>query len=35
MIGKIHSVITGTGSYIPEIIKTNKQFANHDFQKKN
>lgn len=27
----MHSVITGTGCYIPEIIKTNKQFANHDF----
>lgn len=27
----INSVITGTGSYIPEIIKTNSQFANHDF----
>ncbi|MFN3939884.1 MAG: 3-oxoacyl-ACP synthase III family protein, partial [Chitinophagales bacterium] len=27
----IQSVITGTGSYIPPIVKTNKEFANHDF----
>lgn len=27
----IRSVITGTGSYIPEIIKTNKDFSGHTF----
>lgn len=27
----MRSVITGTGSYIPELVKTNSQFANHDF----
>jgi len=28
---KINSVITGTGSYIPKIIKENKDFLNDDF----
>lgn len=27
----IHSIITGTGSYIPEVIKTNQDFALHRF----
>ena len=28
---KINSVITGTGSYIPELVKENKDFLNDDF----
>ncbi|AFD06809.1 3-oxoacyl-ACP synthase III family protein [Solitalea canadensis] len=27
----LHTVITGTGSYIPELVKTNRDFAAHDF----
>ena len=27
----IHSVITGTGSYIPKLIKKNSDFLNHNF----
>ncbi|RYY69698.1 MAG: ketoacyl-ACP synthase III [Chitinophagaceae bacterium] len=27
----IHSVISGTGSYIPPVIKTNKDFTQHNF----
>ena len=27
----IRTVITGTGSYIPEIVKTNRDFTTHDF----
>lgn len=29
------SVITGTGSYIPEVIKSNKDFADHQFYSEN
>lgn len=30
-MSNIHSVITGTGSYIPSIIKTNRDFTTHNF----
>ncbi len=28
---KVNSVITGTGSYIPDVVKTNQDFAAHNF----